>query len=261
MKKKSIGQLERQLEIAEVLKQGERFSVAFVDWKRETEIMLERMLGRKSPYFTSFRKIPYQDNQQLYPYSEEHEQGKYNRGIDEAKAILKGSINHIKEFGPLIETQQMKPDSLQIIDNICYRFHLVAKQLEKRHDGSSTITIKNEYDMQDLFHALLRLHFDDIRSEEPTPSHANFSSRIDFRLKKEQIIIELKMTRSSLSTKELVKQLANDKEFYRSQPDCKYLVCFVYDPDERIDNPAGLNDLEGENEAFKTIVVVAPKRH
>ena len=55
--------------------------------------------------------------------------------------------------------------------------------------------IKDEYDVQDLLNALLRLNFDDVRPEEYTPSYAGSSTRVDFLLKKEKIVIEVKKTR------------------------------------------------------------------
>jgi hypothetical protein len=50
--------------------------------------------------------------------------------------------------------------------------HLVARQLRKRHRDRATLIIADEYDVQDLLHALLRLEFDDVRPEENTPSYA-----------------------------------------------------------------------------------------
>ena len=61
----------------------------------------------------------------------------------------------------------------------------------------------DEYDVQDLMHAILRLHFDDVRPEEWTPSYAGKSSRIDFLLPGERTIIEVKMTRHGLGQKEV----------------------------------------------------------
>jgi hypothetical protein len=49
-----------------------------------------------------------------------------------------------------------------------------------RHDGRPTLGVGDEYDVQDLLHALLRLFFDDIRPEERTPSYAGESTRMDF---------------------------------------------------------------------------------
>ena len=58
--------------------------------------------------------------------------------------------------------------------------------------AANTLDVQDEYDVQDLFHALLHIHFEDIRPEEWAPSFAGASSRMDFLLKQEQIIIEIK---------------------------------------------------------------------
>ncbi|MBZ4359524.1 hypothetical protein LAM19_25050, partial [Mycobacterium tuberculosis] len=73
-----------------------------------------------------------------------------------------------------------------------------------------TIEINDEYDVQDLFHALLKIHFEDVRPEEYTPSYAGSSTRVDFLLKNEKIIIELKKTRKNLKQKEVGEQLIVD---------------------------------------------------
>lgn len=83
-------------------------------------------------------------------------------------------------------------DGFKLLENICSRFHLVAKQLRTGHADRDSLIVADEYDVQDLLHALLRVHFDDIRPEEWTPSHAGSSSRVDFLLKEEQIIVEVK---------------------------------------------------------------------
>jgi len=61
-----------------------------------------------------------------------------------------------------------------------------------------------------------------------------------FLLKAEKVVIEVKKTRPKLGTKEVGDQLAIDILKYRGHPDCKTLVCFIYDPEERIPNPKGL---------------------
>jgi REase_DpnII-MboI len=65
-----------------------------------------------------------------------------------------------------------------------------------------------EYDVQDLLHALLHLYCDDIRTEEWTPSYAGASSRMDFLLKKEKIVVEVKKTRQGLDAREVGEQLS-----------------------------------------------------
>jgi hypothetical protein len=63
-----------------------------------------------------------------------------------------------------------EPDPIEIVVNLCRRFHRVVRQIRRRHDQRSTLEVSDEYDVQDLVHALLTLRFDDIRPEECTPS-------------------------------------------------------------------------------------------
>lgn len=133
-----------------------------------------------------------------------------------------------------------EPAAVQLVKMICRRFHIVARQLTRRRDNRETLEIRDEYDLQDLLHALLRLHFDDVRPEEWTPSYAGGASRMDFLLKNEQLVVEAKMSRASLGEKQISDQLTIDAVRYRAHPDCKVLVCFVYDPVAHIKNPRGI---------------------
>lgn len=139
-----------------------------------------------------------------------------------------------------IATKCISSDPVMTIKRLIDRFHAVARQLRQRYDNRSTLDVTDEYDVQNLFHALLRIHFDDIRPEEWTPSYAGGSSRMDFLLKPEKVVIEVKKTRTKLSAKEVGDHLAIDILRYRSHPDCTTLICFIYDPEERILNPRGL---------------------
>lgn len=150
--------------------------------------------------------------------------------------------------------------AIDIIATLARRFHAFAVQLEKRHAGRRTIKTKDEYDVQDILHALLKLHFEDVRPEEWTPSHAGSSTRMDFLLKREKIVVEAKMTRKHLDQKEVLKQLTEDIERYRSHQDCKTLICFVYDPGGYCKNPTALeDDLSGKRGPLDVIVHVYPK--
>ena len=84
---------------------------------------------------------------------------------------------------------------------------------------------------------------------------------MDFLLKSEKVVIEVKKTRKSLSTKEVGEELLVDIATYTAHPDCKTLVCFVYDPEAYIGNPIGLeNDLAKQSRKdFKVIVYIYPK--
>ena len=47
---------------------------------------------------------------------------------------------------------------------------------------------------------------------------------------------------------------------YKKHPQCLRLVCFVYDPEGRVANPAGLeNDLNSGNHGIEVQVSILPK--
>ena len=83
---------------------------------------------------------------------------------------------------------------------------------------------------------------------------------MDFLLKSEKVVVELKKTRNGLADKEIGSELIQDIARYGTHPDCKVLVCFVYDPDGIIRNPIGLrNDLCQLGTAdLKVEVIISP---
>jgi len=149
--------------------------------------------------------------------------------------------------------------------NLLSRFHIFARQLERKpHNKSSffslNLKINNEYDVQHLLHAILKLKFDDIRVEEYTPSYAGGSTKMDFLLKEHQVVIETKVTNERLRDKEIGKQLIEDIAKYTAHQDCKTLYCFIYDPDSQIINPDGLiKDLSKNDEDLNIIIIINPK--
>lgn len=143
--------------------------------------------------------------------------------------------------------------------NILNKFHNIVIQLRDRHDERATLDVEDEYDVQDLLHVLLKLYCEDIRPEEWCPSYAGVSSRQDFLLKNEKTVIETKKTRRGLSNKELANELIVDINRYSTHPDCKKLICFVYDPENRIKNPRGFeSDLSGLHNEIEVFVIVKP---
>jgi hypothetical protein len=176
--------------------------------------------------------------------------------------IMSRRQNH-RIAGETVQTKSALQERIRqmlMLERLCSRFHLVARQLRSRHSNRDTLPVEDEYDVQDLLHALLTLEHDDIRPEEWTPSYAGGSSRMDFLLKLEQIVIEAKKTRSGLGTKELEEQLIVDIQKYKQHPDCRTLVCFVYDPEGRIANPRALeDDLSGDKDGLAVRVIIAPK--
>jgi len=175
-------------------------------------------------------------------------------------AALRATVGEATQ-GAAIVVQSVE-DAADLVERICRRFPVFTAQLRERHDGRDTLVVDDEYDVQDALHAVLRLHFADVRDEEWGPSHAATSTRLDLLLKGERIVIETKMTRPNLSQRKLLEEIAVDKERYRSHPDCGEVVFFVFDPGGYLRNPIAL-----ENDASETIgttrcrVIVAPREH
>lgn len=129
------------------------------------------------------------------------------KNLEKAEVIL----SHILMEKNVYIDGSNKIEFFVLLRNIFDGFHLFSRQLLKRYIDLPTIEVKDEYDVQDLPHAILKMFFKDIRAEEGTPSCAGSSSRIDFLL----------------------------KERYQSHSDCKHLTFFVYAPEGILKNPRG----------------------
>jgi hypothetical protein len=167
-------------------------------------------------------------------------------------------------YGVQADMQREPPvevSSGQILDNIFNRFHMAAIQLRTRRKDHSPYVIEDEYDVQDLLHALLWIHFDDIHREYWTPKYAGSSLQMDMYLKSEKTGIEVKKTRSYLTEKKLGEQILIDIPHYKQIPGCRKLIFFIYDPDTLITNRLALERdlMELSSPEFTICVMIRPK--
>lgn len=187
------------------------------------------------------------------------------RGVENVKGVVSAALVRVKR-NPLA----LKQDALNakakgakdpdLLTKLAERLHLVVRQIRERHSGRPTLDVGDEYDVQDLFHALLSIFFDDIRKEEWAPSYAGGASRMDFLLPELEAVVEIKMMRQSLSTKQLGEQLIVDIAKYKKHPMCRTLFCVVYDPEGRVANARGVeSDLNTEQGDIAVRVMVVPK--
>lgn len=166
---------------------------------------------------------------------------------------------------PVPEKAQATPtpveqDTMEILRRVCARFHLVARQLRLRKEYRPTLEINDEYDLQDLFYALLRLQFDEVGTEDWSPPYAQGARRTSYLLDWDKTVVVVKQTRSGLSAKDLAEQVAADQAHYAARANGATLLCFIYDPDGRVGNPRGLEaDLTCTDGAYRVEVIVAPK--
>lgn len=159
------------------------------------------------------------------------------------------------------EKEHLTFNVIELLENILKNFHRCCRQLLIRHSQRDTLNIKDEYDVQDLLHAILKLHFDDVRAESSTPECAGGNSRIDFILNEHDIAIEVKKTRTTLKDNKIGEELLIDiARYQQSNPKIKLLICFVYDPEGLIRNPIGLeNDLNSTPSNIPIKTIICPK--
>lgn len=161
---------------------------------------------------------------------------------------------------PAPRSPQAGSDPLELVKTLCRRFHSVARQLRLRGEYRATLSVEDEFDAQDLLHALLRIQFDDIGTDEWTPGYSGGAPRTTFLLDDSRLAVIVKKTRPGLTAKDLTDQLRIDAERYRSHDRCTTLLCFLYDPEGRIGNPRGLEaNLTSVSDSFVIDVLVTPK--
>jgi hypothetical protein len=147
------------------------------------------------------------------------------------------------------------------IVSLCRRFPYFVNQLQKRQRGRVPIKVDDEYDVQDLLHAILKLHFVDVRPEEPSPSFGGKPSRVDFFLPTERIVVEAKKTRQTLKQDKLVSELIDDTARYSKMESVDTLICLVYDPDGYCTVPQAIESDVGASASRLIVrVVVCPQR-
>src|SRR5262249_36333421 len=152
-------------------------------------------------------------------------------GVEQVKSVVASALTRVERNPQALKTIAANtPKDQDAIVRIAERLHLVVCQLRDRREERQTLKVVDEYDVQDLVHALLRLYFDDVRREEPTPSHAGSSSKMDIFLPDIETVVETKMTRQKLSDKQLRNELIIDIATYKEHPKCRTLFCLVYDP-------------------------------
>ncbi len=216
----------------------------FGAWKIQVINFLENILPPENPYLKTFQN--------------EKRDG-YVGTTEKLVNILETLIEDINSGSIVLNNGKCPLNPYDNILLVLNRFHQVARQLRDRHNKRKTIDIADEYDVQDLLHALLKLYFDDIRAEEWTPSYAGQSARMDFLIKSDRIVIETKKTRKDLSSKEIGNQLIEDIERYKNHSECDTLICFIYDPEGFIGNPKGMeNDLNRDSDQINVRVFVKP---
>ena len=174
--------------------------------------------------------------------------GSIRRSIDEkahwiavlGESFLAGSLKTVRSVGRLSYAGG-ELDAVQTVVQLGRRFLYVQRELLRRYGGNRpTLVVNDEHDAEDLFRALLRIFFDDVRPEDHVPEYAGASSRVDFVIPQYDLAVELKHARQAMDAQTLGNELLVDVARDGARADIRHLVCLVFDHDGRLNNPRGL---------------------
>ena len=119
---------------------------------------------------------------------------------------------------------------LDVID----AFPASAGILAVRGRGRQSLLIVDEYDVQDLFHALVRPGVPDIVPEDPTPKLAGKASRLDFTAKSVRLGFEVKHVKNANHAATVREEILLDEATYQEHPYIDTVVAFISDPAHHI---------------------------
>jgi REase_DpnII-MboI len=149
-----------------------------------------------------------------------------------------------------------------LIEQLCKRIGKSARILSNRQrKDKSSYSIEDEYDVQDLLHAILRAFLKYSVQEDPLQKVAGTrSSRADISIEELGIIIELKFVRSPDDQKKIFDEFSKDLVLYSAWQPLKTLFFVIYNSSDLRD-PELLEKLSGTKEIsekrFNTVIILA----
>ena len=130
------------------------------------------------------------------------------------------SLSRITRLEYLLEVIEAFPASAEILAN--------------RARGRQPFEITDEYDVQDLFHALARPGVPDIVPEDPAPKLAGKSSRLDFTSKAARLGVEVKHVKRHSHAATVREEILIDEATYQEHPYIDTVIVFISDPERYI---------------------------
>ena len=157
----AIGKINRQIAEIASIRTKRRFSPDFKKWYRDTEIALEHIFGPNARHIQDFNQISFRFSAYSSSTTSALWEERFRKGLEDAERILSSMIQEIEDYWGQTEKKPEENGTLDIMERICDRFHLVVRQLRERYKNRNTWNVEDEYDVQDLLHCLLFLEFED----------------------------------------------------------------------------------------------------
>ena len=134
---------------------------------------------------------------------------------------------------------------VSLVLQLCKRLPAAARILGTRRKGKRSFKVVDEYDAQDLLHAILRAYLKYSVHEEPLAKVGGaHSGRADVAIEELGTVVELKYVHGPDDQKRIVDEYANDLLLYTKWPHLKHFIYLVYNAQDLRD-PEALEKLGG----------------
>ncbi|MGE4299107.1 MAG: hypothetical protein AB7E47_13880 [Desulfovibrionaceae bacterium] len=222
-------------------------------WNEKRIFVVNGVVVRSSDAIEAIQ-ISHTDNPQSY-YAEIHNVRARSRGICDMATdrkrlpLVQGTDLTYELLFSGLQGSANEPDQL-MIEQLCRRLPQAARILAIRsRKGKAPYEIADEYDVQDLLHALLRGYLKYSVQEDPLPKVAGAkSSRADISIEELGVLIEVKYVHGPEDQKRLFEEFSQDLVLYAQWPHLKKLVYLIY-------NSADLRDAEAFEKLSSTQVI------
>ena len=191
------------------------------------------------------------DQPQRY-YADAHNAKMRSRGIADMatnRQLLPFGEGEDHTFDLLFDDSEEEPHvgEVDFVKELSLRLPRVAGILGNRsRKDKPPFCVSDEYDVQDLLHAMLRGYLRYSVQENPLPMSAGTkSSRADISIQELGIIIEVKFVRGPSDQRRIFEELTQDLTLYTEWPHLKDLYVLIYNSGH-LKDPEALLRLNGE---------------
>jgi hypothetical protein len=123
---------------------------------------------------------------------------------------------------------ETKSADIELAEVVSSRFKRAARSLLSRRAGKNAFEINDEYDAQDLLHAMLRCYFKyPVRENPLSKIAASVSTRADLCIDELGLIVEVKFAKGPRDQHRIEKEISEDLVFYTTWEPLKYLFFVV----------------------------------
>lgn len=200
-------------------------------------------------------------------YASEHNARMRNRGIADLatdRSLLPFAEGEDVTFQLLFEgAPEPEPTAeVALVLRLCERLPQAARILcNRQRKDKASFEITDEYDIQDLLHALLRGYLKHSVQEDPLPKVAGTKSgRADISIEDLGVLIEVKYVHGPQDQRRIFEDFSQDLLLYTEWPHLRTLVLVVYNSAdlrdaEALERLAGKHEINGRQ--FEAQIVLA----